>query len=443
VDERVELLAIIFRLAGAEEYRGRHVGAYADAIDVHFGSHGNHAAVEAARQLRQRYGIGSNAVADLAVHVSPLPQLVERLPLEKAQLDPRWTPQAARDFLQHVRAFARDSDAVSFFSKQRPLYAIAERRMRALIANETDLQWVRSFYGGSGERFIVVPALGNGTLAYGPRFSGAHGEPEYYAIMGVWQVDEDEAPNFDVSNAPTIIHEFSHSYVTPLILENYDELRPAGEALLAAFRPEMTSLGYPEGSIILHESIIRAGVARYKLAQVGEAAARRELERQRRQGFIWIDELYDLLGRYEQDRRSYPTFREFYPTIYSYYGELPTRLPTLIKSYEARRPQLVELSPTSGASNVDPATRQITVRFDRPMQRSWGFNPGPANSDFPMRGVSMTNDRTTVIADVQLQPNTDYEILMNPGMFLAEDGTPLRPRSWRFRTGPARTATRR
>jgi len=174
VDDRIELLAIIFRLAGAPEYGFRFVPLYADAVDSHFSSLREHPAVLSAMALRASDNVGYNAIVDLAVYLGPLPDLRERAPLDGSQIDPRWKPESARQFLELVRAFAIDSDAAAFFARQRPLYSVAERRMRALIAHETDLRWVKDFYGGTGrETFIVVPAPLNGQVAYGSRFYGA------------------------------------------------------------------------------------------------------------------------------------------------------------------------------------------------------------------------------------------------------------------------------
>lgn len=443
VDERVELLAIIFRLAGAEEYSKRYVPAYADAINAHFGQYRDHPAVLAARELRQQHSVSFNAVVDLAVQLGSFPDLAERAPLEGAQLDPRWRADAARSFLEKVRSFAVDTNAAAFFASQRPLYAVAEQRMRDLVANEADLRWVQRFYGGSGrERFVVVPAPGNGDVAYGSRYYGPNGEREFYATVNVMQVDEDGRPAFSVGYAPLLVHEFGHSYVTPLIVERYDELRPAGELLLQTFRDQMAPHGYLEGSTVIHESIIRAGVARYKLAHVGPDAARRELDRQRRLGFAWIGDLYELLGTYEQNRRRYPTFADFFPVLRDYFSRLPERLPAHIAAYDALRPTVVESNPAQGSQNVDPATTSLTLRFSRRMARRWGILSDPARADLvpEITGISLDEGRTVLTIGVKLQPNRRYEMPLvgGPTGMGAEDGVLLAPYTIRFSTGPAR-----
>ena len=83
---------------------------------------------------------------------------------------------------------------------------------------------------------------------------------------------------------------------------------------------------YSNAQIMFNESIVRAGVIRYLLVTDGPAAARTETQLQRGLGFVWMDELVDLLGSYEADRTRYPTFSAFAPRIVAYYNDLAGRI---------------------------------------------------------------------------------------------------------------------
>lgn len=439
VDERVELLAIIFRLAGAEEYSNRQLAIYTEAIETHFGQFRSHPAVLAAKELRERHGISHNAVAEIAVHLTPFPELRERVDLTGSQLDHRWSEEIAAPFLEKVRAFAADTNAARFFAQQRPLYTLVERRARYVAESEASLKWVRDYYGGNQDaRLFVVPALGNGSFAYGPRFYGGGAEREFYVILNIWQMDEDLRPAVPVSSASTMVHELSHSYVTPLVLEKYDELRPAGEQLLRTFEPQMRALAYTEAATVIHESIIRAMVARFKLAHAGEAAARRELLRQRQQGFLWIEELYDLLGTYEQNRTRFPTIRDFYPVLRDYFLDLARRAPAVAAAYEAQRPRVVEFTPANGSTNVDPATTTVTFRFDRPMSGSMGFRRLPDPENWTAKSAVWDESRRLLTVTIDLEPSRRYEFDLLPQFNQSADGIPVGPTTLVFTTGPAR-----
>lgn len=86
VDARVELMAIIFRLAGNPEYNQTELPAYAKAIDEHFAAYRNHPAVKLAAQLRSTDGVSYDAVMSLAIHVEDASTLKERTPFDRPGL---------------------------------------------------------------------------------------------------------------------------------------------------------------------------------------------------------------------------------------------------------------------------------------------------------------------------------------------------------------------
>jgi hypothetical protein len=445
VDPRIELLAIIFRLAGAQEYSMRSLPRYAAAIDTFFAPYREHGAVREAARLRAA-GISHDAVMSLAVHLTDLPDLAERVPLEGSALDRRWDPSAARAFLQQVRAFARDADVETFFTRQQAeVYAVAMRRMRALLDAEVDASWFNAFFGESSSassRLIVVVAPGNGTWNYGPAFRTPDGREELYSIITVVQTDEDGRPAFSPNVASTVVHEFSHSFVNPVIDAALPEFEPAGRAIIDNFGDRMRPLGYPEARHVLAESLVRAAVARYRLTNDGEAFARRELQRQRAIGFLWIDEVYDLLGEYERNAGS-QTFSDFAPDLAAFFTRLATRIPELAAEEERNRPQLVRIEPALDGGDIDPATSELTFHFDRSMRPGYALVLGPGGRErFPGGGsVAWNEARTSLTVQVTLQPEWDYEFSLNaPGMssFMSEAGVALRPVPIRFRTSGAR-----
>ena len=56
VDERVELLSIVFRLAGAYEYNDTIYNAYTDQIKTHYEPFNDHPVIEFARQVHECNG---------------------------------------------------------------------------------------------------------------------------------------------------------------------------------------------------------------------------------------------------------------------------------------------------------------------------------------------------------------------------------------------------
>ncbi len=101
-DERVELLGIVYRLAGAPEYQSVALKSYDDDINRHFAKFKIHPAVLAAKVSRNAAGIAYNAVVDYAVHIFfkdghvVFPDEDSEITLEL--LEPRWKKKTAESF---------------------------------------------------------------------------------------------------------------------------------------------------------------------------------------------------------------------------------------------------------------------------------------------------------------------------------------------------------
>jgi hypothetical protein len=53
----------------------------------------------------------------------------------------------------------------------------------------------------------------------------------------------------------------------------------------------------------------------------GEEAARRAIQAEKRNGFLWMPEMSDLLAEYEAHRDQYPTLEDFSPRLVAFFAE--------------------------------------------------------------------------------------------------------------------------
>jgi hypothetical protein len=95
VDSRVELLSLVFRLAGNPEYNQCRLKTYEADINQAFDPYKDHSAVRLARELRAQHGIGFDAVVSFGVSLTDPPGLHERVPLIEAAS--RWRIPAGTD----------------------------------------------------------------------------------------------------------------------------------------------------------------------------------------------------------------------------------------------------------------------------------------------------------------------------------------------------------
>ncbi len=140
VDPRVELVSIMFRLAGNPEYNQNRLTSYVDDIEAYFSAFRDHPAIAFARGLSQRKGIGFDACMSMAIHLTDVSSLDARVSFDTtSHLPSRWDRDDARAFVEHARTFAEDTDFEAFFDQHQPLYDLAESRMRQLLSDHIDL----------------------------------------------------------------------------------------------------------------------------------------------------------------------------------------------------------------------------------------------------------------------------------------------------------------
>jgi hypothetical protein len=453
-DPRVELMSLIFRLAGNPEYNQGRIASYNQAVEKYFSAFKDHEAVKLATRLRETQGISYDAVMSLAVHIIDADSLKEKIPFDPQpeSLERRWTPQSAREFLQAARRFVKDSDFMSFVRSQAGLYNLAASRMQAVMDQHGVVDWFNTFFGArAGARFDLLLGLLNGPASYGARIRLSDRDEILYCILGVEGIDEEGNPEFKSNDLPTVVHEFAHSFCNPLVYEHAPELESPAKQIFALVEEGMSQMAYGTWQTMMRESLVRASVARYLLAKSGEGAARMQIESDKKRQFFWMAELSNLLGEYEKDRPAYPTLDDFFPRIAEFFRDYVPRAADDVKAFEDARqarlekikassPRIVNMVPASGARDVDPELKAIIVTFDRPMKdKQWAVIQ--LSDKFPeMAGdASYNQDRKVFAIPVKLRPDTEYELGLNADGFLvfsSEAGDVLYPVVIRFKTRP-------
>src|SRR6266849_3410908 len=114
VDQRIELMSIVARLAGYDEYSNDQFKLYAADVDHHFEKYKNHPAVQFAKAVRESRQIAFDAVMSMAVHLNAPPVLTAKTPFTDQAPDRRWGAQAAEQFTGLLRQFYKDADCEGF-----------------------------------------------------------------------------------------------------------------------------------------------------------------------------------------------------------------------------------------------------------------------------------------------------------------------------------------
>ena len=463
VDPRVELLSIIFRLAGNPEYNQGRVASYVDDVEEHFGRFRDHPAVELAAKLRRTRGVSFDACMSMAVHLSDAYEPKAKVPFDPLpeNLDRRWGVEGAGRFLEQTRLFVEETSFREFIEEHRPLYELAESRMQEVLDKNAHLEWFDNFFGQRSQAtFKFVLGMLNGGSSYGSRCRAPDGNEELYCILGVWKTDGQGMPLFEPEMLGTVVHEFCHSYTNAVVDRHAAELEAAGRKIFPYVEAAMRRQGYGSWKTMMYESMVRACVIRYTHTHVGPEAARRAIATQKTRQFLWIEELSELLGEYEVRRKEFADLDEYFPRVVDFFGlyadkfaqeqnQLLPRLTAKLNEYgsklidqialTAARPKVVSITPANGTVDADPELEKIKVVFDRPMaDGSWSMVGGGPNFPAIVGKPSYDVTRTVWTVSVKLKPGSSYRFMLNSDRFKAfksQGGAPLKPVVVTFKTG--------
>lgn len=458
-------MSIVFRLAGHPEYTMGRIESYTSDLDVHFARFTDHPAVVRARQLRKTRGISFNAPMSLAVHLSDPPELAERVPFDPLPpgIDPRWTVSDVRAFLTDLRSFVRDAKVMDFFARHASLYQAATERLMNLSRQAHVAEWLDGFFEHRDDRqFLLVPGLLNGGGNYGawargvgPAASSSTAmkgtADEFYSILGTESIDESDLPSYPPRVAGTIVHEFCHSFINPIVDAHERELKAVTDGLYSLVASRMQNQAYGLPKAMMDESLVRAATLRYLETHVGADAARRDAAADRADGFPWVGRLAETFKDYERNRARFATLDTFVPRVVAFFEDYSRiaadELRTIESEQQARSealaangPMIVSMSPPNGAIDVDAAAvTEISIVFDRPMRdRNFALFP-VAKAMLPaLKGLPrFDTDGRTLRLRCDLRPDVTYGLQFNSPeqlAFVDAEGRPLAPFVYRFTT---------
>ncbi len=327
VNENVELMAILSRLAGFPEYHMDIAGQYIKDIDQHFGPVLEHPAIFFMQDIRKQYGISFDAVMSMGIHLLRENGVFSLLKEETNTLERRWNEVDKTKFLNLLTDFYKKSSFQDFFESHRNFYRKGIRAYKEKVASQLDINWYDSFYGSKpGENFSVIIGFCNGGGNYGVNRHIRDKEKEVFAIVGYF-VNEENEPLYNEECLPTLIHEFNHSFVNYLLDENkyphhVKGLEKAGTYLFKSSQWAMSKQAYEDWQTMINESLVRAAVICYMLdKKYAPEEVRKELSAQLERNFRWMPELVCLLRKYEKKRNKYASLESFYPHIIDFFSD--------------------------------------------------------------------------------------------------------------------------
>ncbi|MDR2410180.1 MAG: DUF4932 domain-containing protein [Bacteroidales bacterium] len=425
VDERTELMSIVFRLAGAEEYVNNDLTKYSNRIDSYFEQIQTHPIISFVQQMREQYGIGYDAVMSMAIHLQINNDSISLMNnLKDNDIDERWYIDSIPKFIELLNDFYQQSQFHDFYEEWETYRKIAEANVAELL-KKIDFSWFEQYYGDSlNGTFNLIISLSNGDGNYGANIHFKDGQEYIYAIIGSWNTDSADNPVYSSEIISLIIHEFNHSFCNPLVYAYKQELLLKAEEGYQLNSLKFDQQAYGNATIVMCEILVRASVIKYFQAhQLRDNRVKYLLAQERNSGFIWIDALFGVLTQYEQNRTTFPTLRSFMPEIIKMQNGL--NLKKMQKEQDKKRPVISISNIKNGAKNIDAATDKIIVHFSKPMYTGAnGSTYGKKGKDFfpEILGAEWNNTtKTEWILFVKLELNREYSIAFPEQWFMSED----------------------
>lgn len=441
-DERVDLMSVIWRLSGSQEYNLCRVPKYDQEVDSTFAQFKEHPVVELARQYQQESGISYDAVVSYALHLNMVEDIDDliydnytsrdggsfEIILDNNFLDggdisfDRWSDEQKKAFLKPLNDFYLSSNFYEWYSKQQKLYAEVEEAFND-INKQVDYDWFNSYFGTQSDGlFRIVLSLLVGPHNYGCSAQLKDSSSVLSPVIGCCETADDGSVNYEPNLVlPIVIHEFCHHFCNRLNSQNWPLMSESAEKVFQVKAEQMTQSAYGSSLTMMNETFVRAAVIRYMVSHYPQISEESLVKVEEKSGFILTQTLCDALKQYEQQRSTYTTMSDFMPTIAKTVNDFD------LKSYVKEEKKNAKLNATykvnikDGAKNIPSGTFTVVIKFSKPMVEGVAMNPCPS-SEFPtFQGYSWPNDRTLEVKFF-LKPSTQYGFTVLGSYFRTKDG---------------------
>jgi len=319
IDPRLELLAVIQYTSGSK--MARRGGPYAEAIGAWFAEYHNHPVMQRLRDMEQ-YGYAHDLPVSCFLRFEDCSlrklsftweQTSETMNLQRLE----YVSEAGSldEFYDLVRDFALKSDFAGFFASQSDYF----RQRVDEVANALDqhpdmIAHMVAWYGYShASHGLIISPLADG--GYGPAVVDEGGRIHAFCVTDIDCSNFTEADLRHISS--WFFHEFSHSYVNPLVEKHWDMFE-SGEDIYELLQSKMYH-AYSSWWIVVAEHLVRVNDHRlgelYFNLESGMA-----LQSEVDSGFIFIRAAYDAIRQYEEEHQSKGTdYARYFPTIARYF----------------------------------------------------------------------------------------------------------------------------
>jgi hypothetical protein len=426
VDERVELLSIIFNIAGAEEYNNLSLESYQNDINLYFKKYKNHELIKQTKKLIKQYDVGYDRVIEYALYTEiENNKLTFLKDVQDSKIDSILNvPEGvSKTYLGLLNDFYKTTNFNLFFKQHDRLYSTAIQNFDTIL-NNIDTKWFNDFFStNTNEDYNVILFFCNYGHNYGPKINVSDVYDKIYSVIGVWDIDSLLMPIYPKENTDILIHEFAHSFCNPIIDSLYENIANIANEFYKIEEPIMKEYAYSNPKIILYENLVRATVIMYlKSYNCSENDIINNLLFETKKGFWLVKYFYELLLLYEKNRDNYQSFNTFLPKIEEYINNIS------ISDFKENSVKIKHASIKNNSKKIDANISEFTIYFNKPMNaKTYGIAFNNIEQDLQNYRKPQWNSDCTSLTFYSyiFKPRKKYLISFSATDFIGANGEPM------------------
>ncbi len=374
IDPRIEFLQTLMLLAG-NPHTNMEAVAYKIKVLDQYDNFKKHPAIAVFRELLIKKFNSLDAPIFFFVRLNNQFELRKDIDNKAYEAD-----EEIRRLLESVGNLAAEMDYATFFNENASLFEASLSTFAYNLSDFDEKNRMLGYYRNPAKTAysfrIVLNLLGKGN--FGPGLKANQTE-ELYAIISPGG-SLGNLPAFDLNEVHYLVwHEFSHSFVNPLIDKHFDSFQQS-EKLHSLIEASMSAQGYADWRVTLKEHLVRAVTCRLAEQKYGKDFAEwnytmPEIGKM----YIYITPMLDILKEYENNVSQ--TFEEAVILIAQKLNTIePSETKKLLSEVaEIRKPDVSDI-PKIGEAQQDvlfivpkqvlKETKQTVVRPGGPRQIS-------------------------------------------------------------------------
>lgn len=427
-DECLDLMSVVWRLTGANEYNLCMAEQYSKEVDATFGEFRDHPVVQLAQKYRSQSGISYDAVAAYGLHltINESNEIVLRDIYQEGSDDSfdRWSEAQKQAFLKPLNDFYRESQFHNWYTKQQNTYERVEEAFDN-INKHIDYSWFSNFFGPQkGSEFHVVLSLLVGPHNYGCSAKLKNGSNILNPVIGCCRIDDEDNINFNENDVlPIIIHEFCHHYCNPLNLQYWSLMSKTAQEIFLFKKDELQRAAYGSALTMMNETFVRAAVIRYMKTHYPTINDVELIRNEEQNGFLLTQTVCNALKRYEQNRNQYNTMSDYMPTLSDAINHFSIRDYKKTQKEYAKHLASYKVNIQNGAKGIRSGEFVVEIAFSKPMVDGIALGGSQRDCGLPeFKGYRWSDDQKTIYITFLLKPNKTYGFRVLGTLFQTLDG---------------------